>query len=56
MVQYLRFHCSDVGHHPVLRVDTIDGHIKMHFYALPEDVTFGWFHEPIEEPTEEMKP
>lgn len=50
MVQYLRFDCPGAGHHPVLRVDTIDGHIKLHFYALPEDVTFGWYHEPIEEP------
>lgn len=49
-VRYSIFQCFDAQHVSVLRVDTIDGHIKMHFYAPPDDVTFGWYHEPIEEP------
>jgi hypothetical protein len=52
-IRYSLFHCPGSGHKLVLRVDSEDGHIKIHFYALPDDVTLGWFHEPIEEPEPE---
>ena len=52
-IRYSLFHCPGSGHELVLRVDSLDGHIKIHFYALPDDVTLGWFHEPMEEPEPE---
>lgn len=51
-IQYQTFTCPGYGHTSVLRIDFLDGHLKIHFYALPEDVEFDWYHVPLDEADE----
>jgi hypothetical protein len=44
-VTNLLFRCKECDQISVLRVDALDGYLKIHFYALPEGVALGWWDQ-----------